>query len=87
VSPIARYRTKDEIDLRWNRIRRRITRELDLQIADFREEALNDLLSDAFTQYAKSLQTGEVLELETRYASFVSDVLADVITVKVDEAA
>jgi hypothetical protein len=33
------------------------------------------------------LQTGEVLELETRYTSFVSDVLADVIDVSVDEAA
>jgi hypothetical protein len=83
----ARYRQKDEVDLRWNRIRRRITRELDLQIADWREEALNTLLSDAFRQYAKSLQTGEVLELEARYDSFVKTVLDEVIDVTVDAPA
>ena len=58
-----------------------------MQIADWREQALNELLTDAFTQYAKSLQTGEVLELEERYASFVGDVLTDVIDLQVDEAA
>jgi hypothetical protein len=84
---VARYRQKDEVDLRWNRIRRRITRELDLQIADWREEALNTLLSDAFRQYAKSLQTGEVLELEARYDSFVKTVLDEVIDVTVDAPA
>jgi hypothetical protein len=42
---LARYRSKDEIDLTWNRIRRRATRELDTQIADVREELLNRLLS------------------------------------------
>ena len=78
---MARYRSKDEVDLRWNRIRRRITRELDLQIADWREEALNELLGGAWEQYKKALQTGEILELEARYESFVKDVLTDVIDV------
>lgn len=81
---MARYRSKDEVDLRWNRIRRRITRELDLQIADWREEALNELLTGAWEQYKRSLQTGDVLELEAKYESFVNDVLDDVITVTVD---
>lgn len=84
---MARYRQKDEVDLRWNRIRRRITRELDLQIADWREEALNELLGGAWEQYKKALTTGDVLELEAKYESFVRDVLDDVIDVKVDEAA
>jgi hypothetical protein len=84
---VARYRTKDEIDLRWNRIRRRITRELDSQIADWREDALNKLLTDAFTQYAKSLETGEVLELEETYGKFVKAVLDEVIDVSVDAPA
>jgi hypothetical protein len=84
---VARYRQKTEEDIRWNRIRRRITRELDLQVADWREEALNTLLSDAFRQYAKSLQTGEVLELEAAYSTFVKEVLDEVIDVSVDAPA
>ena len=84
---MARYRSKDEVDLRWNRIRRRITRELDLQIADWREQALNELLGGAWEQYKKALTTGEVLELEATYERFVSKALDDVIDVRVDEAA
>lgn len=84
---MARYRSKDEVDLRWNRIRRRITRELDLQIADWREEALNELLTGAWEQYKRSLQTGDVLELEAKYESFVKDVLDDVVAVSVDAPA
>ena len=84
---MARYRQKDEVDLRWNRIRRRITRELDLQIADWREGALNELLGGAWEQYKKALATGEVLELEAKYGAFVAGALADVIDVTVDEAA
>lgn len=84
---MARYRSKDEVDLRWNRIRRRITRELDLQIADWREQALNELLTGAWDQYKKALSTGDVLELEAKYASFVAGALADVIDVSVDAPA
>jgi hypothetical protein len=53
---VARYREKDETDLRWNRIRRRLTRELDTQIADWREDALNKLLSDAWEKYAEAFR-------------------------------
>lgn len=84
---MARYRTKDEIDLRWNRIRRRITMEVDVQVKDVREDVLNKCLSEAFNQYAKSLETGEVLELEERYGTFVKDLLYDVVDVNVDAAA
>ena len=84
---MARYRSKDEVDLRWNRIRRRITRELDLQIADWREEALNELLGGAWERYKTALSTGEKLELEAHYSTFVAEVLSDVIDVQVDEAA
>ena len=69
---MARYRQKDETDLRWNRIRRRLTRELDLQIADWREEALNALLSGAWEKFVEALQAGEVLELEADYETWVS---------------
>ena len=84
---MARYRSKDEVDLRWNRIRRRITRELDLQIADWREAALNELLTGAWDQYKDALGTGATLELEAKYESFVAGALSDVIDVSVDEAA
>jgi hypothetical protein len=69
--------------LRWNRIRRRITRELDIQIADWREEALNRLLTGAWEQYKNALSTGTVLELEAKYAQFVDTALGEVIDVQV----
>lgn len=72
---MARYRQKDETDLKWNRIRRRLTRELDTQIQDWREEALNKLLSRAWNEYAASLSTGEVLELEAEYEEWVGKAL------------
>lgn len=85
---MARYRVKDSTDLRWNSIRRRITRELDLQIADYREEALNRLLGSAWDQYAEALSTGQVLELEAKYeATFVKQALADVIDLEVEREA
>ena len=58
-----------------------------MQIADWREQALNELLTGAWDQYKKALGTGELLELEAKYESFVAGALADVIDVTVDEAA
>lgn len=82
---MARHRQKDSIDLAWNRIRRHLTRELDTQIADWREEALNRLLGGAWEQYKNAIATGQVLELEEKYeAQFVSQVLGDVIDVTVE---
>lgn len=78
---MARYRQKDETDLRWNRIRRRITRELDIQLADWREAALNALLSGAWEKYAASLSTGDVLELEAEYESWVAKALDEAVGV------
>lgn len=84
---MARYRQKDDVDLRWNRIRRRITRELDLQIADWREGALNELLGSAWEQYKNALASGEVLELEASYTQFVAEALDGVIDVEVEREA
>ncbi len=80
---MARYRTRDETDLIWNRIRRRITRELDIQIADWREEALNELLTSAWTQYAASLSSGETIEVEENYEGWVAKALEEAVTIKV----
>jgi hypothetical protein len=74
---MARYRSKDDVDLRWNRIRRRLTRELDCQIADWREEALNHLLGGAWEQFKDALQQGKMVELESSYASWVTKALTE----------
>lgn len=81
---MARYRSKDSTDLRWNSIRRRITRELDLEIADWREDALNKLLGAAWEQYAEALSTGNVVELEAHYEKWVSRALNEAIGQPVD---
>ena len=69
---MARYRSKDSTDLRWNNIRRRITRQLDLEIAEWREDTLNKLLGSAWEKYAAALTTGEVVELEAHYEKWVA---------------
>ncbi len=68
---MARYREKDETDLRWNKIRRSITYEVNRQTADVREEILNKLLAHAWDEYVKALETGTKLELEEKYDTFV----------------
>lgn len=79
---MARYRQKDETDLAWNKVRRRITRELDTQLADWRERVLNELLSDAWTKYAAALDKGEVLELAPSLKEFVAGALDQAIDVR-----
>ena len=74
---MARYREKSPDDLRWNRIRRKLTRELDTQLADWREEALNKLLTGAFQKYVETLETGKNMELEGHYESWVAEALED----------
>lgn len=76
---MARYRQKDETDLAWNRIRRRITRELDTEIANAREEALNTLLSKAWDEYTTALGEGKVPEIESKYTNLVTTIVADVL--------
>lgn len=79
---MARYRTKDQVDLDWNKVRRRITRELDIQIADWREEALNNLLGAAWDKFSAALAKGEVLELEADYEAWVSRALTEAVTIR-----
>lgn len=76
---MARYREKDETDLAWNRIRRRITRELDTEVQNAREEILNTLLSKAWADYAEALGEGRVPEVETKYTRLVTNILQDVV--------
>lgn len=79
---MARYRTKDDVDLAWNKVRRTITYEVRRQAADAVEEILNRLLAEAWTEFAKSLEKGEVLVLEPDYKQFVFKTLQEVIHVE-----
>jgi hypothetical protein len=72
---MAKYRTKDEIDLTWNRTRRQLTRDLDTRIQNFREELLNKILSAAWEKYAAELESGNVIQLEDTMTAWVDDVL------------
>ena len=81
---MARYRSKDSTDLRWNRMRRRATRELDTQVMDWREEALNVILTALWAKYVQSLQSGDTLELESHYETWVAQVLEDVIGITIE---
>ncbi|MGZ6587120.1 MAG: hypothetical protein ACXVHX_22755 [Solirubrobacteraceae bacterium] len=78
---MARYRHKSDEDLAWNRIRRRITQELDCEIKNAREEALNSLLSQAWTDYTKALGKGTVPEVESKYSNLAHAVVQDVIQI------
>ena len=59
----------------WNRTRRRITRDLDTRIQDFREELLNQMLTAAWERYTKALETGSLVELEDEASTWVDDIL------------
>ncbi len=84
---MARYRQKDETDMVWNRIRRRLTRELDTQIQDEREKMLNGLLSGAWDKYAEALDAGKTLELESDYETWVARALKEHIALPKPEEA
>ncbi len=76
---MARYREKSPDDLVWNRIRRELTRALDTGIQNRREEALNKLLAGAWDEYVKALDKGEVRELESKYQSFITGIVTEVV--------
>lgn len=78
---MARYREKDETDLAWNRIRRQLTRDLDTEIQNRREEVLNELLSGAWEEYTLALKKGTVLEVEAKYQRLFKQIVRDVVTV------
>ncbi len=75
----ARYREKSPDDLVWNRIRRELTRALDTEIQNRREEALNKLLGGAWDEYVAALEKGETRELESKYQSYITGIVDDVV--------
>ncbi len=82
---MARYRSKDETDLVWNRTRRRITRDLDTRLMDFREELLNRALTAAWEKYASALETGSLVQLEDEATSWVEAILTQQLKPVIEE--
>jgi hypothetical protein len=74
---VARYRAKDQTDLAWNKVRRRITAEVDIEVRNVREEILNIALSKAWADYAQALGEGKIPEVEGRYTQLVASILQD----------
>jgi hypothetical protein len=72
---VSRYRSKDETDLVWNKIRRQVTRDLDTKIQNFREELLNKMLTAAWEKYVAALETGSLVQLEDEATQWVDEVL------------
>lgn len=70
---MARYREKDEVDLRWNAIRRAATARIDLEVKTYREKRLNDVLSQLWNTFAVALSQGDIVELEPEYEQWVAD--------------
>lgn len=58
------YRRKSEAQLKWNAIKKAAIAEATLRAAIYREHLLNESLADAWTEFEKSLQKGELLELD-----------------------
>lgn len=81
---MARYREKDETDLRWNSIRRRITRQLDTEFADVREVILNKLLTKAWDDYSAALETGKKLKIEEQVSNWVEAAILEVTGSKIE---
>lgn len=77
---MARYRQKDETDLVWNRIRRQITRDLDTEIQNRREEVLNELLTGAWDDYTKAIASGQLIEVEAKYSNLISEIVKDIVS-------
>ncbi len=80
---MAKYRHKDQTELRWNAIRRALTRELDTKISDFRENALNDLLAGAYEDFSLALASGKLPELENDYKDWVGKALEKNVVVEI----
>jgi hypothetical protein len=74
---VARYRHKDEPDLAWNKVRRRVTAEVTIACQDVREEILNIALNDAWQKFSDALGEGKLPEVEGRYQKLVMAILQD----------
>lgn len=58
------YRRKSEAQLNWNAIKKAANARATLEAAIIRERLLNEYLAEAWTEFERSLQSGELLELD-----------------------
>ncbi len=70
------------MEMRWSRIRRRITRELDIQIMDWREVTLDKLLSSAWDKFKIAEEQGQKIALTGDYEEWVRKALEEHVTIK-----
>ena len=50
-----------------------------MALADAREEALNDMLYQAWEDYTRALKKGEVREIESKYKGLASEIVKDMV--------
>lgn len=58
------YKPKSEAQLKWNAIKKAAIARATLEAAIYRERLLDKYLSELWPEFEKSLQKGELLELE-----------------------
>jgi biotin-(acetyl-CoA carboxylase) ligase len=78
---MARYREKSQEDIAWNDIRRRLTRELDANLAAWREKELNKLVTAAWDEFTASMNKGVKVEVEPDMKDWISQLLDDEIEI------
>jgi hypothetical protein len=70
----------------WNAIRRAVTARLRLESQAWLEKRLNDELPALQVQFQRTLQAGDLPELEADFEKWVEDALAAARTPKLDAA-
>ena len=73
---MPRYIEKNEVQLRWNAIRRAATARIDLEVKTYRERRLNVVLAALQDRFTASLDQGELLDLEPEYETWIDDSLS-----------
>jgi hypothetical protein len=61
---IGGYRRKSEAQLKWNAIKKAVIARATLEAAIYRERLINERLPEYWEEFEKSLQSGELLELD-----------------------
>lgn len=65
MAVIAKFKEKTEVDLAWDRLRRRVQYAINEAAATWRDAKLNELLPPLQDQFETAVLKGTVLELES----------------------
>jgi hypothetical protein len=66
---------KNDNDLAWNHIRRVATQQVRLAAAAWTERRINEVLSPLQERFEAAITSGELLELEPEFESWVTETL------------